>query len=504
MNNSYLKLVAAAIMIALGGCTWEKPAPAAEEIPDPCENYPDNIAAIMIAKCATPGCHNASSKDAASGLELTTWQTMYKGNNTGSVVIPFNSQYSTVFTFCNIYDSLGFTGQLPKMPLNQSALSYNEVKSLRDWIDAGAPSKCGTLRFPDLPSRRKFVITQQGCDQITVFDAESKMAMKHFEIGDKPGATGPQNEGPHVVKYTPDGRYYIVVMLSGLVQRFDAVTDELVDELNLAAIPPGWSDYSWGTLAISPDSKTAYCAYFVSGQGKIAKVNLQNLPMTGVLIPANYDAPHGLCVSENNHNIFITSNSGNANKIYKTTDTTMTFPDDVQLIQNIPTQNGNACDPHEVLFSPDGNRYFVTCQGSNEVRVYQTLNDSILAAIPVGRKPLEMAFSANFPYLFVTCNTEPVNGTYGSVSVINYNTNQEIKRLFTGTNPHGIAVDDLNGLVYVVHQNLPGSNGQAPHHVGACAGQNGNLTLIDMHTLELVRGFKFELTVNPYTVAIKP
>ncbi|HNU47911.1 MAG TPA: hypothetical protein PKM40_03705, partial [Bacteroidia bacterium] len=64
------------------------------------------------------------------------------------------------------------------------------------------------------------------------------------------------------------------------------------------------------------------------------------------------------------------------------------------------------------------------------------------------------------------------------------------------------AVNDDKGVVYVANRNVD-ANGEAPHHSGACAGRNGNLTQIDMNTLELVPGYKCELGVNPYSVAYK-
>ena len=86
--------------------------------------------------------------------------------------------------------------------------------------------------------------------------------------------------------------------------------------------------------------------------------------------------------------------------------------------------------------------------------------------------------------------------------MIDYNNLTLIKKIHTGTQPHGVAVNDDKGVVYVANRNVD-ANGEAPHHSGACAGRNGNLTQIDMNTLELVPGYKCELGVNPYSVAYK-
>ena len=47
-------------------------------------NYPDNVATIILNKCATSGCHNNASYEGAGGLNLTTWDKLFEGGNTGA------------------------------------------------------------------------------------------------------------------------------------------------------------------------------------------------------------------------------------------------------------------------------------------------------------------------------------------------------------------------------------------------------------------------------------
>jgi YVTN family beta-propeller protein len=90
----------------------------------------------------------------------------------------------------------------------------------------------------------------------------------------------------------------------------------------------------------------------------------------------------------------------------------------------------------------------------------------------------------------------------GSVSVIDIINLQEIKKVKVGWQPHGMAVDKANNCVIVTNRNFTG--GPAPHHASACAGKNGSLSKIDMITLEKDNSFKPEVSVDPYSVAIKP
>ena len=491
-------------VLLIASCTWEKP-----EVPSQasltCADYPDDVRAILVSKCATPGCHNSKSYEASSGLDLTNWQTMKKGNDAGAVVIPGNTEYSSLFTFCNTYNDLGYTGQLPKMPVNKAVLSHDEMLTLRDWINTGAPNRCDELMFPFDASRRKFVVANQACDQVEVFDIGSRSVMRFFEVGHTPGATPP--ESPHQVRYTPDGKYYLVAFFSSILdtavatfgskmyyQRYNAETDEFIDEVELNN-NGGFGQ--WGTVAFSPDSKKAFAAEYTSG--KIAIINLDG-PMTAfTTVSFGLVSLHGVAVNKDGSKLYITSQSASG-QVYITGTS-------VPQVYSPQTINTGGVGPHEIIFTPDYSKYFITCQNSAEVRVFNTVDNTPAGpgVIPVGITPQEFAMSLTKPYLFVSCTDDPYMGIKGSVCVIDYNTLSLVAKISTGANPHGLAVDDVEGVVYVANRNYDGT-GPAPHHQATCSGRNGYLTIIDMKTAvpEMVPNYKYELGVNPYAVAIKP
>ncbi|MBK8415707.1 MAG: hypothetical protein IPL22_15130 [Bacteroidetes bacterium] len=77
------------------------------------------------------------------------------------------------------------------------------------------------------------------------------------------------------------------------------------------------------------------------------------------------------------------------------------------------------------------------------------------------------------------------------------------KTINAGYQPHGLAVDEVEGVVFVANRNTPTSGGPAPHHTSSCGGRNGYMTLINLNTLELDDDFKMELSVDPYSVMVK-
>jgi DNA-binding beta-propeller fold protein YncE len=467
--------------IAVGICSCKKdksdPEPIAVDT-----KYPAGIEAIIKTKCAVSGCHNDISKDAAAGLSMETWDKLFEGGRGGAAVIPYSSDFSTLFYYINTDSTLGLTLE-PTMPVNSPPLSQVEVLTIKNWIDQGAPNRDGFVKFSDNPTRKKFYVANQGCDVVTVFDANSMLAMRVKSVGNTSII-----ESPHMIKVSHDNQFWFTCFLGGTTfQKYSTADNSLVSE---AQIGTG----SWNTYALSPDGLFAYLIDFTGG--KIEIVDLTTMSVSNL---PGLNFPHGVSLNNAGDTLYVTEQIGSSLTKFPVND--LLNNETISMVQNIPASG--ALQIHEIAFTPDGNKYFVTCQNTNEVRAIMTSNDSVVAAISVPEFPQEMAFTENFPYLFVSCmeagNPDPQKKSY--ISVINYQTNTLIKTIYAGYQSHGIAVDEINNRVYVTNRNV-NSNGPAPHHSSVCGGRNGNITAIDLNTLELVPGFKTEVSVDPYGIGI--
>ncbi|MDF2435662.1 MAG: hypothetical protein K0Q95_38 [Bacteroidota bacterium] len=458
-------------------------------IPD-YNSYPDDVGKLIFTKCATSGCHNEQSKAAAAGLSLQSWDDLFKGGNSGPAVIPYRSDYSTLFYFTNTFSDLGVTLK-PTMPYNKPALSREEVLMLKNWIDAGAPNRDGVVKFSDDPSRKKYYVTNQGCDVVTVFDQQSGLPMRYITVGQS-GST----ESPHAVKVSPDKKYWFVLSLNGsYLEKYNAVDDSYAGRAYIGA---GY----WNAFTISPNSQKAYCTD-LSSSGKVATVDLNTLTCDTI---RGFSFPHGIAVNASGDTLLVTQQIGSS-KLYKIPAFDFFGTSEINLFSTPPSLPLN---PHEVVYSPDGSKYYVSCQGTNEVRVFSSGTDAFITSIAVGTSPTEMAFSNSSPYLFVSCTEDETNfpGKRGSVAVINYQTNTLIKYIYAGWQPHGIAVDDAKKLVVVGNRNYA-MDGPSPHHAGECGGRNGYITFINITTLSMVTlpgsssAKKIEVSVDPYSIGIR-
>ncbi len=487
--------VLSVFIVLSGGCLRDKGTSTGDALSVSVEKsgYPEDVGTIIIGKCATIGCHDPRSKEASSGLDLSTWDQMFAGNRSGAVTIAYRADASPLFTFCNIYPELGDTAQLPKMPVNGDPLTKAETTLLKDWINNGAPDRNGKLKFTQVQGRKKFYVSNQGCDNVSVFDAQARVAMRLVDVGSKPGLI----ETPHMIKMSPDGNFWYAVFVGGdVVQKYSTDQDSLVGQLNLGG-------GLWSAIAIADDGNTGYITDW-QANGRIACVDLGNMTLkamyqgNGLLV-----YPHGIALDDIHDVLYITGQTGNF--IYKIDVSDPVHPDvgfPMSLEPGVPVNYNRSLDPHEISMAPGDSVYFVACEWSNEVRAYRVSDDALLQVFPGFYNCKEMAYSLSNHLLFVTCIDDSVTFApqHGSVGVIDYSTLTLVKRINTGVQPHGLAVDDEANRVYIANIN---SIGPAPHHKALCGGQNGYVTMIDMATLDLVPGYKNEVSVFPYSITLR-
>lgn len=483
-----LYVTALLLLFALTGCKKDK-----TDKPDQ-SNYPPEVSEILVTNCAVSGCHNQQSKLAAGGLSMETWEQLFEGGNGGATVIPYRPDQSWLMFYINTDTSRG-VALTPTMPFNETPLSDEDYNTLHAWIASGAPDATGKVSFADEPDRQKFYVSNQGCDLVTVFDTKTLLAMRCIDVGSQASI-----EVPHQLKISPDGQYWYACFVAGTVlQKYRTLNDSFVGEI---VIGPG----NWNTMAISPDGREAFVVDW-DDEGKIAYVDLESLSLKQYYQGSGlFTQPHGSWLNSGYTTLYVTSQYGNY--IYKVDITNPSFPDIQKVVLKpgqLPNNIQGTLDPHEVMLSPDESKYFVTCQASDEVRVLDAANDTLIAVIPVGNYPLEMAVSLTMPYLFVVCQEDPCSEPVckGSVYVINYETLEVVTSLQSGLfEPHGIGVDDAAGIVMIANRNVnPG--GPAPHHSSDCGGRNGYLKFIDLNTLSFITPYRPEVSVDPYSVAAK-
>ncbi len=456
------------------------------DMPVPDTGYPTDIETLVITRCATSGCHDNISNGAAAGLNLETWNDLFSGSRGGAVVIPYRPDFSTFCYYTNTDTLLGLALE-PTMPYNDMPLSVSEYLLIKNWIQSGAPNNKGFVKFSDYQNKSKLYISNRGCDVVTVLDPESGLAMRYIDVGNSPSI-----EGPCMIKVSPDKLYWYVLFSQGnILQKFRTSDNAKVGEITIGS---GF----WSAIEISTDSKKAFISD-ADINGRIIYADLENMQVI-TTYQSGLRYPYGLCINNTNNILYATSKEGNY--IYKIDLTNLLSP----IIQEISLEMGNpvstvqTLNPYNICLSPDGTRYFVTCNKSAELRIVQTSNDSLLDIHATGSNPAEIIFSHDYPYLFVSCMGVPGTIKFSVVNVFNLNSNTFLPEIYAGHDSKGIMIDDVSNKLYVANRNVS-SGGPAAHHEPVCEGKNGYITAIDLNTLQLIPGYKAELSVDPYHIS---
>lgn len=470
--------------------------------------FPEAVANIIVTKCATAGCHNAATH--SGGFTMDTWEHLFDGGSNGAAVIPYSPEYSSFLYFVNpdstngdLYNSDATT----RMPLGGTPLTKAEYKTLRDWIKSGAPNCKGVVPFSsNADTRQKIYMSQQGCDLVAVIDAEKKVVMRYIKVGVQEGVT----ESPHCLRTSNDGKNAFVCFIGGTsLQRINTSTDQ-VD--NSIVIPSVNAQPRWNILYITPDNKNVLvCDYNPSG----GAVMLDAITMSPIAKKyySPMDMPHGITSSAGFDTMYISAQNGNT--IYKiaTNNTNVDLAQKISLDGNPTTQktvSGSTPDPHEVVMVPDGSKYIVTCQNTNEVKVVDAHTNIVLKTFTmgdgVGVYPQEVAISHTNKYAYISCQDKNGPATYkGSVFIFNYETLAVAGTISANdgklSQPHGLTVDDRNNVLYVSNTN---TDGPAPHHATACAGRNGYYRVFSaLPPFAELNSKSYEVSVLPYSVDVR-
>jgi DNA-binding beta-propeller fold protein YncE len=481
LKLTILLLIIYAIIILTGSCTHEPFVIS--------KGYPKDVEHIITNKCAVSGCHNNSSYIAAGGLNLETWEDMFKGSRTGAVVIPYRSDFSTMCYYTNTDSSLGLALQ-PTMPAGNSPLSKDEYLLLKNWIDAGAPDDKGLIKFSDNPGRKKLYITNRQCDVVTVIDAETLLPMRYITTAEK--------KFPYCVKVAPDKKYWYLSYFApaNIIQRFDATNDAPAGEINLG-------EGVWTSFAITNDSRHAY---FVDNgaPGKMAYVDLEHMQLLATYtFGGNFQFPVGVVINEALHKLYVGTTYGNFIYTIDISDPMQPVISQKTIDGSIIAENNPSVDPVEFLLIQGTNKCYIACATSKEIKVMDMAQDAVIQSIPLSASPAYMSYSAKTKKIFVTCpdDLSSFPGNRGSVHIIDELTNA-ISVINSGYQPYGVVVDDERNIAAVVNANIS-VEGPGSHHSSKCGEKNGNITFIDLNTLNLIKGTKRELSVFPYGIATR-
>ncbi len=459
--------------------------------------YPEDLAEVLISSCATEACH--TGPQAAAGLDLSTWDKMMAGGDRGAVTIPYETVWSEVLSRVNQNTISGPNA----IGTDHPALDSAGLILLKNWIETGAKSKQNLYPWiaEEQSSADKLFTLCAGSDLIAVSQLSTNRLMRYFEVG-----VDPDNlEAPHFIAISPDKQFlYVSLIEGGFVEKYRTDNYDFVERVAVGSSP--------SLLTLSPDGKYCLISHFNSDDNspKLTMINTESMSIVGDPLIASgqfLHRPHGLVTNQDFSVLYVGASNGNYYsklEIDPTDDNGPFLSEEKFSLDplNAPSPMGSVdYQPYYLEIDHTNNRLFISCNATDEVRVFNLNNDQLIGSIPTGDYPRLMAFDPAGERLFVICRDEAnnsVQGEYkGCVSVLNTADLSLIKNIYNiGHVPHGIAYSPSQNLIVVNSEN---NGGLIPsfNPTGGRPGPAGFYSLIDGNSLEVIPNSERQIAVLP-------
>lgn len=434
--------------------------------------YSQHIQPIFNQKCMSSGCHN--SVDRAEDLQLTSWEELIKGSESGADIISGSSEHSPLVEHLR--------GEFtPRMPLNREPLPDKMIAFIARWIDEGAKNDAGQRPFEGIT--KKAYVTNQGDDLVSVISTEHNLVTRLIPVGDSPTLDVPHN----IWVDKQEKFWYVTLIGTGEVWKFDVATDTFQGKMKAGQSP--------ANVATSPDGARLFVTDWdiINPNGR--KVRVIDATTLSIIKEVNVGlAPHGVNFSHDGRFVYVGNYLSDSISILRADDYEEVAR--VLLAPDVNPVRSSLYQPLQVVLTPDDRLAYVSCFISDEVRVIDTVSRTVIAAIKVGHRPFLVEVTPDGQFVYVA------NQGSHDVSVIRVADQQVVATIkhHDFANPHGVAFTADGRFAYITNENLDGS--YTSHHPTEKGGNPGNVQVIDTQTLQVVK--TIEVEVDPTGVVVLP
>ncbi len=435
--------------------------------------YSKHIQPIFDQSCNSSGCHNAAY--GAGGLLLDSWEHLLLGSPSGAQIISGNSFMSHMMQHINT-DTLISPVSSPLMPLGRDLLPVETIRFIARWIDEGGKNDDGALPFATHPQGMIFA-TNQSADLVAVIDVASNLVMRYVKVGSQ--VSGSILGSPHHVRVDRQGKYFYVTLIqSQELWKFSATTFDFVAKTPVLPSP--------ADVILTPGGDTAYVTNFSSAPQAGAMIDTRTMQILKTFTVPSALRPfvsfsHGALLSHDGTYLYtVNQESGNLLRIDLTTDAM-----DLVALDTTGTPTSNTL-PYLADESPDGRYIYVSCYGSDEVRVIDRDVDPLRATIviPVGSSnpshPLHVRVSPDGQYV--------VSANQGSddVTIIRASDfSRDTTIADVGRQPHGAEFTPDGKYLYITCENRV--EAVPPHHPTVGSKGTSFVVVIDFATRHIIR-----------------
>ncbi|MEK7249699.1 MAG: hypothetical protein AAB209_04670, partial [Bacteroidota bacterium] len=269
--SSYLWLIAIALFTS---CNQNN-----EVIVDPkpksTGEYSTSIQPIFDRTCGSSSCHSGGPNGFAGALDLTSYEGLLRGSKYGTVVVTGSPFMSHLVQSINPTDTTLSPVSSVQMPAGRDPLPQGDIQTIVRWIRNGARNDNGELPFGEPRVAGKIFFSSQAVDLVGVIDRSTNLIMRYVTVGYQLPLNQPP-ESPHNVQVDDQGRYYYVTLIrSNKLKKYDAVPNQLLGEAVVGSSP--------AHAVVTADGSKAYVTNFAQTVGRVYAVNTATMTVTKII-----------------------------------------------------------------------------------------------------------------------------------------------------------------------------------------------------------------------------
>ncbi|MEJ2005294.1 MAG: YncE family protein [Cyclobacteriaceae bacterium] len=332
-------------------------------------------------------------------------------------------------------------------------------------------------------------VTAESEDEVALvkFDGEKAETIKRIPVGIWPA----ENEGPHGITVSPDGKYWYLSLAHGnpygTLYKFSTETNEVVGKTTLGIFP--------ASMQISKATGLLYCVNFnLHGQMVPSSVSVVDpQTMTEIKKITTGTMPHGSRISPDGMKHYsvammsgelfeINTVSLEVSRVLDLDKAAAEFESehmDHSAMNHQNMDHGNMdhsqmegmkhskIKPTWVIPHPNGDKVYVAANGNEEVLEVDLKDWKVTHRFKTGKGPYNVEISPNGRYMVVTYKSDAMTGVW------DLETKEELARINNSQKvSHGVAMSSDNRYAFI--------------SVEGIGGDPGAMDVIDLQKLELV------------------
>ena len=306
----------------------------------------------------------------------------------------------------------------------------------------------------------KIYMAYQGTEKVGVLNGKTGNLIKEIDLN----ISGSPDNPHYIVIDEVNSFWYVTLLSSGYVLKYDLITDELVSSIQVGNMP--------ALMEIDPENNYLYVSRFMPMGGNetsstyVHRIHTETLEKDSLNIGAS--SPHGIALSSDGSTLWVASNQSShffrieTSRFHEVGYQPENYKID-ETVQDSYEYNDGVYEPLELVLNSNGQELFISCSDMmiNEIRSFSTESGALSNVFELdmtGRQPWHIVIDPVQSILY------SANRMGNTVSVVDLNSDEITYILDDTMNmPHGIGISSDGSRVFVTSSAMMGGGASYLH-----------------------------------------